>query len=161
LIVGLVLVAALATAAILLTLQRSAPPVPTQPRFRVVQQAAPEPEPAAEPKPEAPRRKPRKPPPRTKRGPDARPLTAAFRLKQPQLERCFEQHASGQDLPRIQVRFSIAADGAVRETTVQPASVRTQPVGACIDRVARSTSFPGQGQPLVFTIPVTTRRVAR
>ncbi|MGD8862733.1 MAG: protein kinase [Myxococcales bacterium] len=184
LIVGLVLVAALATTAILLVVQRGAPrTAATQPRFRVVQQAAPEPEPkpvaeprpepqptaeprpepqpTAEPEPEAPAREPRKPPPRAKRGPDARPLTAAFRRKQPQLERCFERHASGQDLPRVQVKFSIAADGTVRETTVQPASVRTQPVGACIDRVARSTSFPGQGQPLVFTIPVTTRRVAR
>jgi serine/threonine-protein kinase len=183
LVLGLLLVAALATTAIVLTLQRSAPQAAApQPRFRVVQQTTPQPEPEPEPAPEQqaatateaveepaavvepapePRspRKPRKPAETARSGPDSRPLTAAFRSQQPRLERCFEQHAAGQDLPRIQVQFSIGADGSLRKTTVQPASVRNQPVGSCIDQVARSTRFPGQGEPLVFAIPVTTRRV--
>ncbi len=54
----------------------------------------------------------------------------------------------------MQVVITLAPDGAVRNATVAPPNVGSSPLGACIARIARSTSFPGQGDVVRFRIPV-------
>jgi hypothetical protein len=180
LMVGLVVVALLAVAAIVVSLQGRGAPAATAPapgpRFRVVAEgnelraATPQPtEPApaaqepvaaelppaeavlAEPEVAA---APKTTRPRT--GPDAKSLTRAFRSQQPKIEACFREHAvSLQGQPRMQVGFSLDAGGTLVQVTVEPASLAATPLGACIERAARATKFPAQGEPVSFAIPVT------
>jgi serine/threonine protein kinase len=163
----------LALAAIIVALQsRGSEPVVATPAIRVVEtpvQAAPppaaveaepaaaEPEPAAEPQDEPVVRASSKEP--KKRGPDPRDLTRAFRNQQPQVEACFKQHALAlQGQPRLQLEFDLSAKGKLTSVQLTPAAVAGTPLGKCLEKVARATSFPAQGEDISFAIPVIASR---
>jgi hypothetical protein len=95
-------------------------------------------------------------------GPDAQALTRAFRNQQPKIQACFAAHAVGlQGHPQMQVDFDLDARGKLVKVRVAPAALAGTALGTCIERVARGTSFPAQGEPVSFGIPVTASRVAQ
>jgi serine/threonine-protein kinase len=86
-------------------------------------------------------------------------LTRAFARQQPQIARCFSQHASDvTGSPEISVRFEVGTDGHVISAQVQPAALGTTPLGQCIAAVARATEFGPQPDPTTFRIPITAKR---
>ena len=92
--------------------------------------------------------------------PDAAALTRAFRRVEPGIERCFGDHALNlSGAPKIDIEFSINAQGKILQAKLSPAAVRGTSLGDCVLRVAQGTQFPAQGSPLTFKIPVTARRV--
>jgi hypothetical protein len=94
-----------------------------------------------------------------KRGPDPRDLTRAFRKQQPQVEACFKQHALGlEGQPRLQLEFDLSAKGKLTGVQLMPATVAGTPLGKCLERIARATSFPAQGEDISFAIPVIASR---
>ncbi len=88
-------------------------------------------------------------------GPDANVLARAFHARRSDVTACYRSHsdhapANGQ----AEIAISVDADGNVANARVTPASVGSTPLGACVVRIARSTNFPGQGQPVRFRIPL-------
>jgi hypothetical protein len=74
------------------------------------------------------------------------------------IRRCFSTVADPGAVDReIALRFELGRDGRVTGLTVQPESVASTPLGACLAHVGRTTAFPRQSQPVVFRIPVTVR----
>jgi hypothetical protein len=185
LMIALALVACLAGAAIAISLVNKPPPAAAPAQFRVVTQhieppaavvtAAPvepaakaaEPEPAAaEPAADPPASdepaasRPDRARAAKRGGPDAQALTRAFRNQQPKIETCFTEHAVGlQGHPQMQVDFDLDARGKLVKVAVAPAALATTALGTCIEHVARATTFPAQGEPVSFSIPVTASRV--
>jgi eukaryotic-like serine/threonine-protein kinase len=178
LLLALAVIAGLAIVAIALSLRRPPAPVPA-PQIRVV--AAPN-APAAEPAMPAPAALAPSAPAAPGAQPDvthdpraARPerevrvrragsepssvtLTRAFRKQQPKLEACFEQHpGTAGDRATVQIEFDLGARGMLERVALVPKSLAATPLGTCLLRIARSTSFPGQGRAVSFAIPVTTR----
>lgn len=89
-------------------------------------------------------------------GDSAAELTRTFARQQTRIQGCFSSNA--QDVsgsPRISVRIGIDASGTVQTASVQPAALGGTALGQCIAGVARSTQFPAQAGPVVFTIPIT------
>jgi serine/threonine protein kinase len=177
-------VGCLAGAAIVLPMLNKPAPAPAAPQFRVVTQqlappggdppvAAPSPVPvpvpavaeveATAPAPAAEAAAPaaRSEPTRAGKhsGPDARSLTRAFRDQQPKIEACFAEHAIGlEGHPQMQVDFDLDAHGKLSRVAITPATLAKTALGGCIERVARVTAFPAQGEPVSFSIPVTASR---
>ncbi len=90
--------------------------------------------------------------------PASRAPSASTRLR---IQGCFPTRvAVGEPAPGMQVDFAIGPNGQLKRAAVTPAGVAGRPLGGCIATIARGTRFPGQGEQLSFTIPVTTRRVA-
>jgi hypothetical protein len=86
-------------------------------------------------------------------------LTRAFAKQQPQVARCFSQHASDvSGSPEISVRFEVGTDGHVLSAQVQPAALGSTPLGQCIANVARATEFGPQPEATAFRIPITAKR---
>ena len=86
-------------------------------------------------------------------------LSAAFARQSGQIEQCFATHTEElSGAPRLQVRFSVDARGAVQAAQLIPAEVSSTPLGQCILRVARGTDFPARGEPTTFRIPIVARR---
>jgi serine/threonine-protein kinase len=86
-------------------------------------------------------------------------LTRAFARQEPQIARCFTQHASNvTGNPEVSVRFEVGTDGRVAAAQVQPSALAATPLGDCIAKVAQKTQFGPQPQPLSFRIPITARR---
>jgi eukaryotic-like serine/threonine-protein kinase len=86
-------------------------------------------------------------------------LTRSFARQQPQIARCFSQHASDiSGSPEISVRFEVGTDGRVVSAQVQPAALGSTPLGQCIAGVARATEFGPQPEPTPFRIPITAKR---
>ncbi|MDX2021673.1 MAG: protein kinase [Deltaproteobacteria bacterium] len=148
--------------------RRSAPAATTQPAFVVVQKqpeteakpAEPAPPPPAPtpPTPTAVVAKPRPPAPK-RTGPDPEALTRTLRKRQANIEKCFETYAAEvQGVPEIAVAFSTDPSGAVQTAKVVPESLNPTPLGACLVKIARSTQFGAQGQPLAFRIPLRARQ---
>jgi serine/threonine-protein kinase len=102
------------------------------------------------------------PPPNAKPAPTksrSELLTRAFARQQPQIARCFTQHASDvTGNPEISVRFEVATDGHVTSAQVQPVALGATPLGQCISAVARTTDFGPQPDPTPFRIPITAKR---
>lgn len=83
-------------------------------------------------------------------------IAATLATRQPDLERCFEQHEEPvAGAPEICLRFRLAADGSVRGAELSPAALATTPLGACLLGVARATHFPTLGRDLSFRLPLT------
>jgi len=102
----------------------------------------------------------RKRPTKKTKGPDASALTRAFRAKHQAVQTCFASYAATvQGSPQIEVEFSIDAAGHLQRAELYPPAVRGSTLGGCILKVAKQTSFPGQGEALTFRIPVTAKRV--
>jgi serine/threonine protein kinase len=86
-------------------------------------------------------------------------LTRAFARQQPQIARCFSQHASDvSGNPEISVRFEVGTDGHVTSAQVQPPALGSTPLGQCIATIARATDFGPQPEPTPFRIPITAKR---
>ncbi len=86
-------------------------------------------------------------------------LTRAFARQQPQIARCFSQHASDvTGSPEIAVRFEVGTDGKVLSAQVQPTALGSTSLGQCIVSVARATDFGPQPEPTPFRIPITAKR---
>ena len=114
------------------------------------QQAAPDPRKpstanaAAHPQPAAPR------------APNPRRLTRRFGRRQKRVEACFAQHAAAlEGKPQLSIRFSIDEQGRVQSAKVLPDRVHATPLGACLMKVAETTSFGRQQRPFSFRIPIT------
>jgi hypothetical protein len=94
-----------------------------------------------------------------KTGSDAAALTRSFQRQQGRLDQCFARFANDvEGQPRIALRFSIDATGAVERADLNPASLAGTELGGCILAAARATQFGAQPEPVVFTIPITARR---
>jgi len=90
--------------------------------------------------------------------PDSAALSRAVQRQGGSIQRCFERHVEAiGGSPQVSIRFSIDAAGNVTSAQVSPASVAGTPLGGCLLGVAKSTSFPPQGRPVTFTIPITAR----
>jgi serine/threonine-protein kinase len=86
-------------------------------------------------------------------------LTRAFARQQPQIARCFSQHASDvTGNPEISVRFEVGTDGHVTSAQVQPATLGATALGQCIAAIARATEFGPQPEPTPFRIPIMAKR---
>lgn len=124
--------------------------------------AEPEPEPSAEPpsEPSEPAAKTReRNRPSRAAGGGGRALTRRFERKRNEVLACFEQHASdvaGQ--PELSVRFTVSRSGAVEQAEVLPAALSGTPLGRCVVRVAKGTSFGPQKEALSFRIPLNVQR---
>jgi serine/threonine-protein kinase len=90
-----------------------------------------------------------------RRGPNAQVLSRAFNARRSEVVACFRSNAAHAPADGVaQVVITLAPDGTVQNASVSPANVGSSPLGACITRIARSTSFPGQGEVVRFRIPV-------
>jgi hypothetical protein len=88
-------------------------------------------------------------------------LTRRFAQREGELQSCFERFASLTGQPQISVNFDVAASGKVRAATLEPSSLASTPLGACLLGVARATSFGPVGKQLRFAIPIRARSVNR
>jgi len=89
-----------------------------------------------------------------------RTLAGAFQQRQGAIQACFKQNPSAlADTQHLSVRFDVASSGHVNSASLSPAGVASQPLGACILGVARSTNFGPQPEALSFSIPIAARMV--
>jgi hypothetical protein len=58
------------------------------------------------------------------------------------------------------LRFEVGVDGAARSVSVLPAAVAATPLGACLVKVGRGTTFAPQPATITFRVPVTVQRRA-
>ena len=87
-------------------------------------------------------------------GPEA--LSAAVAGRLAEIRRCFaESDAPAASAGEISLRFEVGVDGAARSVAVLPAAVGETPLGACLAKVGRATTFAPQPAPVTFRIPVT------
>jgi serine/threonine-protein kinase len=85
-------------------------------------------------------------------------VTRAFSRRQSAVHQCFQSNAlSVSGSPEVSIRFSIDTQGRVTSATVRPGAVASTALGACLEQVARSTTFGAQEKPLTFSIPITAR----
>jgi hypothetical protein len=179
---GAVAVLLAGAAAVLTVVLTRSTPQPSEPRYLVVEspenqpkeQAAPANQPAPTPEPEGdetldaaavpsadPDPEPAAPTTLPKKsgaaaGDSAAQLTRTFARQQGRIQSCFRSNAEDvSGSPRVAVRISIDAGGNVQSASVQPAALGSTALGQCISSVARSTKFPPQNAPVVFTIPIT------
>ena len=89
-----------------------------------------------------------------------RTLAGAFQQRQGAIQGCFKQNPSALvDTQHLSVRFDVDASGRVLSASLAPASVASQPLGACVLGVARSTHFGPQPEAVSFSIPIAARMV--
>jgi len=89
-----------------------------------------------------------------------RTLAGAFQQRQGAIQGCFKQNPGAlADTQRLSVRFDVDASGRVVAASLSPASVASQPLGACVLGVARSTNFGPQPEAVSFSIPIAARMV--
>jgi hypothetical protein len=89
-----------------------------------------------------------------------RTLAGAFQQRQGAIQGCFKQNPSALvDTQHLSVRFDVDASGRVLSASLSPASVASQPLGACVLGVARSTNFGPQPEAVSFSIPIAARMV--
>lgn len=120
------------------------------------------PAPVAVPPPteEAPTRARKERPARPARVDSASRFRVAFARKERELERCFADFpGEGLATGDLSVRFRADADGKVTSAEVLPEAVAGTPLGACVAKVASTTRFGQQGEPVQFRIPVSVRRL--
>jgi hypothetical protein len=83
-------------------------------------------------------------------------LSSALARREADIRRCFAavgaNDVSGSE---ISLRFEVAADGAVKSLAVLPPAIGATPLGDCIAKVGRSTTFAPRPAPITFRIPLT------
>jgi serine/threonine-protein kinase len=94
------------------------------------------------------------PPPARKKG---NPYSRAVAEKRVRIQKCFTEHAAQAD-QAIDLRFQIAASGAVEAAEVLPREVEATPLGACLLEVAKTIRFGAQSAPVAVRIPVSVKR---
>jgi serine/threonine protein kinase len=127
------------------------PPPPTPPAPAAVAAATPEPAPSpAVPAP------PRRPKPRNPEAARSAQYTAAFGRKNREIEQCFNlhQHEAQPSAGKVSIHFQADVEGRVVDAEVKPEGIARSPLGACLAKVASSTNFGPQPQPVAFSIPV-------
>lgn len=91
--------------------------------------------------------------------PDPNALTRSFRRHQFAIERCFEAAAAAQDLStEVAVQFKVDTTGKVQSAETVPPSIGQTPLGTCLLKIARDTTFGPQPAPLAFRIPLRARQ---
>jgi serine/threonine protein kinase len=83
-------------------------------------------------------------------------FSASFARREGEISGCFG--GGPEATPRageISLRFEVGRDGSVTSVIVLPAAVAATPLGACLARVGRATTFPPQPTPITFRIPLT------
>ncbi len=89
-----------------------------------------------------------------------RTLAGAFQQRQGAIQSCFKQNpAALVDTQHLSVRFDVDTSGRVVSASLSPAAVASQPLGACVLGVARSTNFGSQPEAVSFSIPIAARMV--
>jgi len=87
-------------------------------------------------------------------------LAGAFQQRQGAIQNCFKQNPSALvDSQHLSVRFDVDTTGRVTSASLSPAAVASQPLGACVLGVARSTNFGAQPEAISFSIPIAARMV--
>jgi len=81
-------------------------------------------------------------------------FSTTFAHRESDIRRCFLDHPGARST-ELSLRFDIERDGHVGSVSVQPASVASGPLGACLAAVGKSTVFPKQAAPVTFRIPLT------
>jgi hypothetical protein len=78
------------------------------------------------------------------------------------VQRCFETHAKQiEGQPQVTIRFSVAESGQVNSAELSPSSLAGTSLGQCLLGIARSTSFGKLEEAVVFSIPITAKRVTQ
>jgi serine/threonine-protein kinase len=102
----------------------------------------------------------RQPAAKASAGTSRRTLAGAFQQRQGAIQSCFKQNPSALvDTQHLSVRFDVDPSGHVVFASLSPASVASQPLGACVLGVARSTNFGSQPEAVSFSIPIAARMV--
>jgi len=86
-------------------------------------------------------------------GPEA--LSAAVASRSAEIRRCFTSSDAPPAADEISLRFEVGVDGSPRSVAVLPATVAATPLGSCLAKVGRATTFSAQPAPITFRIPVT------
>jgi hypothetical protein len=91
---------------------------------------------------------------------DAASLSRTFARHNGALQACFERFASQlEGQPQISVQFDVKSTGKVASAGLVPPSLNGTPLGQCLLRVARETSFGPLDKPARFSIPIRARAV--
>jgi serine/threonine-protein kinase len=86
-------------------------------------------------------------------------LAESFRKQKGDVVLCVNEHVDVvEHTPKLGVRFTLSADGAVVQAEVSPAGVATTPLGTCIRKAAQAMHFPKQAAPISFEVPLTARK---
>jgi len=82
-------------------------------------------------------------------------LSSPLTKRAAEIRRCFgDRDADEAGSGEISLRFEVGADGIVKSVAVQPAALASTPLGACLVKIGRTTSFGPQAAPIAFRIPV-------
>lgn len=83
--------------------------------------------------------------------------------RQAALQSCIQQELAGVGSGTVEatLHFDVAASGAVQAATLEPGTLESSPVGQCLLRVARETTFQGLQEGVRFSVPLRTRRGAQ
>jgi serine/threonine protein kinase len=76
----------------------------------------------------------------TTRGASTNPYTAALQARRPRIEKCANEH--GAPPPSVRVVIVVSTEGRAKSISLEPASLESTPLGACIKNVLSSVSFP-------------------
>ncbi len=89
-------------------------------------------------------------------------LTSTFKRRKNEIQSCFEANpADTEKIPTITVMFTVAPSGKVERADLSPSAVTGTPLGRCLLRVSKSTTFHKRADPISFKIPVSARRVSK
>jgi hypothetical protein len=89
----------------------------------------------------------------------AEALAQSFRAQRASIVRCVNTYPSEvEQSPKLTLRLSLSAQGAVSDAKLSPAELSGTPLSACIEAAARSLKFPKQAGPIVFDVPLTARK---
>jgi serine/threonine-protein kinase len=86
-------------------------------------------------------------------------IARAFARQKGQVAQCFTANQADPVSAEMAVRFDVDTKGKVVSARILPSSVAATPLGACIARVALSTDFGPQPEPLSFRVPISARRL--
>jgi tRNA A-37 threonylcarbamoyl transferase component Bud32 len=82
-------------------------------------------------------------------------LSSPLTKRAAEIRRCFgDRDADEAGSGEISLRFEVGADGIVKSVAVQPAALAATPLGACLVKIGRTTTFGPQAAPIAFRIPV-------
>jgi len=82
-------------------------------------------------------------------------LSSPLTKRAAEIRHCFgDRDADEAGSGEISLRFEVGADGIVKAVAVQPAALAATPLGACLVKIGRTTSFGPQAAPIAFRIPV-------
>ena len=90
--------------------------------------------------------------------PNTAALSRAVQRQGGAIQGCFQKYvAKVGGTPQVTISFRIDPAGSVTSASLAPAALAGTPLGGCILSIARRTSFPPQGTPVAFSIPITAR----